>query len=590
MATQKPCVSTFQPIHAEGEVSADLLNRIQANIQDALTQLAVCQGARLNAVANPVVIGGTTTITTTVPSLISIGGIIAEDGLDGPKGMTGIQGAPGPDGEDNTEWFPGPAGPQGATGLQGRTGAPSIDGDDGEQGQPGPQGPQGLQGTQGTQGAPGIDGDDGEQGPPGTPGTPGPTGPQGTSSANGDSPDDSAFDDPGRPFGIAVSQTGPLTGDVTKPAGSTVTTNVNAPTGFTHAGRIVTTAIAAPGTPGAGTAAQYVDSTSKNFASKDDAGNINHGVRTKAATASNWLTSIADDGTSVLAQPAATDLQNISGATYIGNGTASSHAPQVLFLPTNGQLHFTGTSAIVGDAGAVYDTTKGLQTVSKRSQWAAGAGITGAATLTLGTDGNYFVISGTPAISFITTTNWQAGAIVTLQVNNGTSFVHAAGGSSQLFLPNGTFIVQSPNGIDFVAFQFNGSSWNMLGSDNPRFSLQFLDQHVADVGVFPFYATIGNSSASSAWGFPCPVVTSNVQGALYVFTNSLNAAFTATMFLGGLSSGIAFASVASSVTGVVLLGFTNTATAVSLGQIIGLQISSTATTGNLTFTAVLNFS
>jgi len=51
----------------------------------------------------------------------------------------------------------------------------------------------------------------------------------------------------------------------------------------------------------------------------------------------------------------------------------------------------------------------------RRIQGNQGADIVGAATITLGNDGNYFDITGNTNIDFMTITDWQAGAIVTLQ-------------------------------------------------------------------------------------------------------------------------------------------------------------------------------
>jgi hypothetical protein len=115
---------------------------------------------------------------------------------------------------------------------------------------------------------------------------------------------------------------GPLTGDVTTVGN--VATNVNAPTHFTFAGDVITTAIAAPASPAAGKATQYVDLTSLNFASKNASGVVNHGIQTRTATASQWIRSIADDGTTTISQPAFTDVSGTATYAQIQNGTALS--------------------------------------------------------------------------------------------------------------------------------------------------------------------------------------------------------------------------------------------------------------------------
>jgi hypothetical protein len=165
-----------------------------------------------------------------------------------------------------------------------------------------------------------------------------------------------------------------LTGDVTAGpgAGSQAATNVNAPTHFTHSGDVITTAITAPGTPAAGKAVQYVDSTSKNLASKNDAGVINHGVQTKAAVGHQWLTSIADDGSSVLSQPAYSDL---TGSIPDGTLAAGQIAFTGIVAPGTpsagrGSVYEDSTSknlAIKNDAGVV---NHGIQTkAAVANQW-----------------------------------------------------------------------------------------------------------------------------------------------------------------------------------------------------------------------------
>lgn len=92
----------------------------------------------------------------------------------------------------------------------------------------------------------------------------------------------------------------------------------------------------APGTPGAGLGVVYVDSTTKNLAMKNDAGNVNHGAQSTAAIAGVALTSLHDDGTW---------------------GASSFQAP--ITWPTGGEvLVSTGTSSLpIGDSTFSFDTT-----------------------------------------------------------------------------------------------------------------------------------------------------------------------------------------------------------------------------------------
>jgi hypothetical protein len=124
-------------------------------------------------------------------------------------------------------------------------------------------------------------------------------------------------------------------------------------------GSLLMTAIAAPGSPTAGFGSFYFDSTATNIAVKNSAGVVKHGVQTKAAVGSQWLTSIADDGSSVLAQPAFSD---ISGSIVSGTGAAGS----LLFTnivapgtPAAGKVSLwtdstTKAPSAIDDAGKVY--------------------------------------------------------------------------------------------------------------------------------------------------------------------------------------------------------------------------------------------
>lgn len=56
-----------------------------------------------------------------------------------------------------------------------------------------------------------------------------------------------------------------------------------------------------------------------------------------------------------------------------------------------------------------------------------GAVVASGGTLTLGTDGNYFHVSGTTAVNFLTTTNWQAGVRVELYFDGAVTVNHNVG-------------------------------------------------------------------------------------------------------------------------------------------------------------------
>ncbi len=105
---------------------------------------------------------------------------------------------------------------------------------------------------------------------------------------------------------------------------------------------------AAPSTPAAGKTEIYCDSTSKNIAAKNDAGTVNHGVQTKAAVASNFVTAIADDGTVTVAQPSGSDLSLSDVTTNDVSITKHGFAPK---LPNDATKFLNGVGAYSVPAG-----------------------------------------------------------------------------------------------------------------------------------------------------------------------------------------------------------------------------------------------
>lgn len=140
--------------------------------------------------------------------------------------------------------------------------------------------------------------------------------------------------------GIFITQ---LHGDGTAVGpGNVAFTLVNIPTAVTQAGYIAATAIAAPGTPSSGVGRIYIDSTSKNYAMKNDAGLVNHGMQTVAAVTRQALASILDDGTVTTMK-----LPAVVGVTC--TGTASSSA--TLFVVQTTSAACTNTTETIA-AGA----------------------------------------------------------------------------------------------------------------------------------------------------------------------------------------------------------------------------------------------
>ncbi len=134
---------------------------------------------------------------------------------------------------------------------------------------------------------------------------------------------------------------GNLSGDVTT-SGSAVATLANIPNDTPMTGDLLATAIAAPATPAAGKGRIYVDSTAKNIAVKDDAGVVKHGVQSKAAVSTNFLTAISDAGVVSAAQPTDADLSLSAITTNDVSTTKHGFAPT---LPNDATKFLNGTGA-----------------------------------------------------------------------------------------------------------------------------------------------------------------------------------------------------------------------------------------------------
>lgn len=113
---------------------------------------------------------------------------------------------------------------------------------------------------------------------------------------------------------------------------------------------------------------------------------------------------------------------------------------------------YSGTYAILGA-----NTFTGIQTHSAQVRWSKGADVASANALTLGTDGNYFDITGTTAITSIGTLG--VGTQVKLHFDGALTLTHHA---TDLILPGGANITTAA-GDEIELVEYATGDWRMVG-------------------------------------------------------------------------------------------------------------------------------
>lgn len=109
-------------------------------------------------------------------------------------------------------------------------------------------------------------------------------------------------------------------------------------------------------------------------------------------------------------------------------------------------------------------TTVGQQIVANRFAMSKGADVASAGTLTLGSDGNVFALTGTTAIDYITKTGWQAGSIIVLLFSTSITLNHNTGtvpGTAQALLCFGAGNI-SATANDCLMFINDGTTWRQM--------------------------------------------------------------------------------------------------------------------------------
>lgn len=129
------------------------------------------------------------------------------------------------------------------------------------------------------------------------------------------------------------------------------------------------------------------------------------------------------------------------------------------------KFHRAGTTIKRKFAGVLkWTETTARVLLAKRLNLGQGANVASGSTITLGTDGNVFPITGTTTINYITTTNWSAGAIVTLTFSTSLTVTHNAGSvpanTAAILLSGAANLSATAN--DSVTLLFNGTTWQEI--------------------------------------------------------------------------------------------------------------------------------
>lgn len=151
----------------------------------------------------------------------------------------------------------------------------------------------------------------------------------------------------------------------------------------------------------------------------------------------------------------------ISAPTYAFVGASTLSTAATFYID---KAPVAGTNATITDKYALWIDADSAR-FDGRVLEAKGADVASASTLTLGSDGNTFAITGTTTINYITTAGWTAGACFTLLFSTSVTLTHNAGS-----VPGGTFALLlsgaanfSATANDSITFIHDGANWREIG-------------------------------------------------------------------------------------------------------------------------------
>lgn len=168
---------------------------------------------------------------------------------------------------------------------------------------------------------------------------------------------------------------------------------------------------------------------------------------TAAATlAADWHMMVFANGGDVTVDPNGAELINGASTLTISNGDSA-------------YIICTGTAfkAISLPSSANAALLSRVNTFTKTQKWAKGADVASAAALTLGTDGNYFNVTGTTTITSIATVG--VGTWIRLHFNGILTLTHNA---TSLVLPNGGNNIVTAAGDEAEFVEYSTGNWRCV--------------------------------------------------------------------------------------------------------------------------------
>tara|TARA_R110000868_G_scaffold94150_7_gene260022 strand:+ start:2405 stop:3106 length:702 start_codon:yes stop_codon:yes gene_type:complete len=170
-----------------------------------------------------------------------------------------------------------------------------------------------------------------------------------------------------------------------------------------------------------------------------------HDGTAEAVGYSASLLSVQVNGTASLAcRHTGNNVESVLAAGS-GSGFVGTYSSHVFEFMQNGSLR----SGI--DSTGFYH--------SNRNKEKKGADVAAVAALTLGSDGNVFVTTGTTAITSVVTTNWQSGSTIKIKIASGGTLTNGA----TLALAGAANITGGANGT-WVQLTLSGTVWEQTAA------------------------------------------------------------------------------------------------------------------------------